>query len=249
MNEVYTGIFRVRSYETDFRGRVRPITLLNYMQDAASLHASSLGLSVEDLRVKNATWMLSRYHILISRYPVLGDEVRIRTWRSAQESFHALREFEIRDAGDIPFGVATSSWVMLNLITKRPLKVDRIVGDFPCVARRALPDDFPPLPKLETFNMELPFRVRMGDLDLNHHVNHAVYAEWALETVPSGLLMDSLPYEIEVYYRAEAMFGDRVLSRSVSTAMADSSSIHHQLVRDGDGRELTRLKTVWRSLR
>lgn len=248
MNEVYTGIFRVRSYETDFRGRVQPITLLNYMQDAASLHASSLGFSVENLRGRNATWILSRYHIRMYRYPVLGDEVRIRTWRSSLEGFHALREFEILDAADIPFGVATSSWVVLNLTTRRPIKVETIVGDFPCVARRALPDDFPPLPRSETFTMELPFRVRMGDLDLNHHVNHAVYVEWALETVPSGILMGSLPYEIEVYYQAEAMFGDRVLSRSVAIDMADSSTIHHQLVRDGDARELTRVKTVWRSL-
>jgi acyl-ACP thioesterase len=249
MNEVYSESYRIRSYETDFRGRIRLVTLLNYMQDAASLHASSLGFSVEDLRHKNATWMLSRYRILIFNYPKFGENVRIRTWRSSVEGLYARREFEIFGAGDVQVGAATSSWVILNLTTRRPLRVEAVVGEFPCVARRALPDDFSPLPKMETCTMELPFQVRMEDLDVNRHVNHAVYAGWALETIPAGLLMDCLPFEIEVYYRAEAMFGDRILSRSAVIDSSDSTVFLHQLVRDDDGRELTRLKTTWRTPR
>jgi acyl-ACP thioesterase len=245
MSEVYTGIYRVRSYETDFRGRVRPVTLLNYLQDAASLHASALGFSVDDLREKNATWMLSRYHIKFFHYPVVGDEVRIFTWRSACEGFYALRDFEIIDAADNPVCVATSSWVVLNLTTKRPVRVESVVGDFPCFERRALPDEFSSLQKLETCTLELPFRVRTGDVDLNRHVNHVVYAEWALEAVPSSVLMNSLPFDIEISYRSEAMLGDRILSRSSAIDMSDSTTFLHQLLRDGDGRELTRLKTVW----
>lgn len=247
IHEVYTGLYRVRSYETDFRGRVRSVTLLNYLQDAASLHASTLGFSVKDLREKNATWMLSRYRIRFFYYPVLGDEVRVRTWRSACEGYYALRDFEILDVHDNPVCVATSSWVVLNLTTKRPVRVESVIGDFPCLERRALSDEFSPLPKLETYTRELPFRVRSVDVDLNRHVNHAVYVEWALEAVPSGFLMDRLPYDVEISYRAEAILGDRVLSRSSEIDSSDSGAFLHQLVRDGDGRELTRLKTVWRS--
>lgn len=243
---VYTGHYRVRSYETDSRDRVRPVTLLNFLQDAASLHASLLGFSIKDLREKNATWMLSRYHIRFFHYPLLGDDLRVRTWRSACEGYYAWRDFEVLDQHGTAVCAATSSWMVLNLSTKRPVKVESVVGDFPCLDRRALSSGFSPVPKLESWTRELPFRVRWADVDLNGHVNHAVYAGWALETIPPGFLMDFLPYEVEISYRSEAMWGDCVLSRASKIGASDSNVFLHQLVRDGDGRELTRLKTVWR---
>jgi len=245
MDDIFSTQYRVRSYETDFRGRVRIVTLLNYLQDAASSHAALLGFSVSDLREKNVTWMLTRYHVRLMRYPREGDEVQIRTWRSALEGVHALRDFEILDAGDNRIGAATSCWVALNLETRRPVRIGTIFSEFPVLGYRALQDDFRPLPQPDAYQMEKPYLVRMGDIDSNRHVNHAVYAEWALETVPQEVLAERLPVEIEVAYRAETVYGERVLSRSSPVSQDDASSFIHQLVREADGRELTRLRTVW----
>lgn len=247
MQNIFSALYRVRSYETDFRGRVRTVTLLNYLQDAASSHAALLGFSVADLREKNVTWMLTRYHVRLMRYPGEGDDVRVRTWRSALEGVHALRDFEMLDAADNRIGVATSCWVALNLETRRPVRIGTLFGEFPVLGYRALQDDFRPLPKSDAYPMEMACLARMGDIDSNRHVNHTVYAEWALETVPREVLAERLPVEIEVAYRAEAKYGERVVSRSAPACQDDSSSYLHQLVREGDGKELTRLRTVWRN--
>ena len=58
---IYEADYTVRSYEIDTTGRVRPLTLFNYMQDAAGEHAARLGVSVLDLFKRNLTWVLSRY--------------------------------------------------------------------------------------------------------------------------------------------------------------------------------------------
>jgi medium-chain acyl-[acyl-carrier-protein] hydrolase len=87
----------------------------------------------------------------------------------------------------------------------------------------------------------------MGDLDQNQHVNNAVYLEWAIEATPPDIQQNYLPVEIHIAYRAEALYGDRVLSRSAALDTSGSGVFFHQLVSEGEGRELTRLMTSWRA--
>lgn len=242
MSDIFTRSYRIRSYEADFRGMLRPVVLMNYLQDAASGHADLLGFSLADLRAKNATWLLSRYHLMVERYPVVDEELLVTTWRSRVDGIYAFREFHITGEDGSHVSCATSSWVLLNLRTKRPARIREFLPELPVIQRRAIDDDFPKLPKPETWAVEQFFKAKMADLDLNRHVNHAVYAEWALETVPLPVLQDHWLSEIEIAYLNEAVSGDTIISRAEK---ADPGSFLHQLVRDGDGRELTRLRTNW----
>jgi medium-chain acyl-[acyl-carrier-protein] hydrolase len=245
MENVLTKKYQVRFHETDFLGAVRPVTLLNYLQDAAAAHSASFGYPLSYLRERNMTWVLSRYHVRVARYPAIGESIRVHTWRPALDGMFALRDFEVIDSGNNDLAVATSSWVILNLETKRPMKLETVITDFPTNNRRALQDDFPSLAKLEKADMEEAFKVRMADLDMNRHVNHTVYVEWALETVPREILRGFRPVEIEVGYRAEAFYGDTVLVRTEIVGSENSACFLHQLINERDGKELTRLKTIW----
>ena len=59
------------------------------------------------------------------------------------------------------------------------------------------------------------------------------------------------PVEIEVAYRAEAFYGDTVLSRAVPAPAASEAGqaagavFLHQIVNASTGVELTRLRTRW----
>ncbi|MDD2320577.1 MAG: thioesterase [Geobacteraceae bacterium] len=245
METVFTASYRVRSYETDFLRRVKPATLLNYLQDAASSHAAVLGFSVADLLQKNLTWVLSRYQVRVYRYPFEGEEIRVRTWRSAVDSFHALRDFEVVDEYDRTLAVASSSWLIINLDSRRPVRIKTAVDDFPVHPYRSFPGDFCMLPKCDASERELVFRVRMADLDQNRHVNHVVYPEWAFETIPEAVLNSRLPAEIHIAYRAEAVYGSKIISRSAVTDLPDTATYLHQIIDESDGKELARLKTVW----
>lgn len=246
MNTVFTTSYRVRSYESDLFGRLKPVTLINYFQDAASCHACLAGFSVADLLRSNHTWVLSRYQIKVCRYPCEGEEVTVRTWRSALDGYHALRDFEAVDEKGLLVAVASSSWLIIGLDSRRPVRINTVLEDFPVHDRRSYPDDFISLPKRGTYDLTMPFRVRMSDLDRNHHVNHAVYPEWAFETVPAETINSCLPAEIHIVYRAEAVYGGRVISRSAPIDPAEPGKFLHQLVNEDDDKELTRLMTVWR---
>ena len=188
MENSFKGWFQIRSYEVDFQRKVQPVTLLNYLQDVASEHAKGLGLSVTDLYPRNFTWVLSRYHIKIERYPLWGESIKVETWPSGRQRLLAIRDFEATDEKGDTLVLATSSWILINLQNKRPLRLDDSLPEYPVLDRRTIEDDFKPLPVLEKTDIELPFRVRMSDLDLNTHVNHTVYIQWALETVPQEIL-------------------------------------------------------------
>jgi acyl-ACP thioesterase len=244
MRDIFSRSYRIRSYEADFRGLVKPVALLNYLQDAASGHADLLGFSLLDLRARNATWLLSRYHVRVDRYPAVAEKLLVTTWRSLVDGIYAFREFHITGEDASQVGCATSSWVLLNLRTRRPARINDLLPELPVIRRRALDDDFPKLPKPGSWGFEQSFRARTADQDLNRHVNHAVYAEWALETVPLPVLQERCLSDIEIAYMNEAVSGDTIISRAEK---ADSDVFLHQLVREEDGRELTRLRTVWRA--
>ncbi len=243
---LFRNHYQVRSYEVDGGGRLRPVTLLNYLQDSAGSHAAALGFAVSQLRRRQVTWVISRYHVRFSRYPRRGEELEVRTWPSARQTLFALRDFEVCDLFGVPAVTATSSWALIDLERRKPVRLAEHLVDYPVIGRRALEDDFASLPVPVQVDLELPFRVRYGDLDLNAHVNNTVYVDWALETVPAEIARNWVVESLEIGFRAEAFYGDRVLVRTQALESGEKAVFVHQLVSDRDGRELTRLRTSWR---
>jgi acyl-ACP thioesterase len=243
---VFHKEFTVHTYETDARGLARTVTLLNYLQDSAGDHAGRLGLSVLDLFKRHMTWVLSRNHVLVHRYPAIGERLEVTTWPSGKDGYFATRDFEVADGRGAPVLSATSSWMVIELERKQPLKVNDIVDVPYAVDRRALDDPFASLPVLSASDAELRFRVESGHLDWNRHVNNAVYVQWALEPVPQEVLGKSRPVELEVSYRAEALYGDEVVS-AVQRIPDDGRGplFLHQIRNAATGTELARLRTRW----
>ncbi len=247
MNElVFLKEYAIHTYETDDRGLVKMVTLLNFLQDSAGEHAGRLGLSVRDLVKRNMTWVLSRYHILVHRYPGIGERLEVTTWPSGKGGYFATREFEIADANGGPVLTATSSWMIIGLDRKQPLKVDDIIDIPYAVDKRALDDPFASLPVPSAREAELRFRVESVHIDWNRHVNNAIYAQWALEAVPAEVLRKSRPVELEISYRAEAFYGEEVLSVVQAVPRAGAGPVYlHQILNAASGTELTRLRTRW----
>lgn len=234
--------FPVRYYELDSHGNVSPVTLLNYLQVTAGLHAAQLGVALSDLRRMGLTWVLSRVHLVIAQYPRAAETVAVKSWPATRQGLFSCREFELTGAGELVFGRATTSWAALNIISRRPVKLEEHLPAYPLLPRRAVDDDFATLPPFpETSTAEYSFRVLRGNLDTNHHVNNAIYAGWALETVPDEIAAGTLT-ELEISFRAEVLYGEAVLSRC---AVTEPGLCLHQIVNKKDGRELARLRTRW----
>ena len=243
---VFLKEYRVHTYETDARGLVRPVALLNYLQDSAGEHAGRLGLSVIDLFKRGLTWVLSRYHVVVHRYPGIGARLEVTTWPSGKRGRFATRDFEVADGAGGPVLSATSSWMVLDLSLKKTLAVEDVVGPGYALERRALDDPFASLPVLSASDAESRFRVEASHLDWNRHVNNAGYVQWALESVPQDLLFGSRPVDLEVSYRAEAVYGDEVVAAAQKIpGPGPGAAFIHRISHAATGAELARLRTRW----
>jgi acyl-ACP thioesterase len=247
MEPLFSENFRVRIDEADWTGRVTPVSLLNYLQDAAYQHAAEMGIAMADLRQQRLTWVLSRYFIRFFQYPKLKQNVQVRTWPSARDGRFTHRDYEvIADAQ--PVVAATCSWALLNIDTRRPVLLDEFLPAYPLRPSRSLEFPADKIPLADTVDGEVHFPVRRSDLDVNRHVNHTVYVEWALESLPSAAVEDCRLAELEIAYRAEALYGDTVCARYHRLPSGPEPAFLHQLVSDADGREFARLRSVWRPI-
>lgn len=246
MDLVFHKEYSLHTYETDAGGLARMVSLLNFLQDSAGDHAGRLGLSVPDLFKRGLTWVLSRYHVLVRRYPAAGERLTVTTWPSGRGGYFATRDFEVADAGGGPVLSATSSWMILGVERRQPLKIDDVIDVPYAVDRRALDDPFASLPVPSARETELRFRVATADLDWNRHVNNAVYVTWALEAAPAGVLLRRRPVELEISYRAEAVYGDEVVSTAQAVPGEGGDPVLlHQILNAATGAELARLRTRW----
>lgn len=247
MNVLLERSFDIRHHELTTRGLLRPVTLLAYLQVVASEHALLLGLSVRDLHLLGLTWVMSRLHLVMRRYPRGGEVLTIRTWPASRTGLFAVRDFELLDGAGMSIGVASTSWAVLDLNTRRPVRVSERLPEYPLRPVRALDDPFTSLPALETPEWRFSMPVLRGDLDVNKHVNNTVYAAWGLESAPTEVAEVCVPVEIEIGFRAEVFYGDTIVSLC-GAAAEDPPCLLHRIEHAVSGRELARLRTRWQPL-
>ncbi|MCK6599844.1 MAG: thioesterase [Bdellovibrionaceae bacterium] len=246
-NKIYTGKYKVTTYDADPYGYAKPSSLMNYMQDASGMHAFQWGVSVFDLFTEEKTWVISRYHLQIFNRPAIGKEITIRTWPSIIQSLFALREFEAYDANDKLIANATISVALIDLKTKKPIPIDKSFPHDYMTPARVINKDFSPLLKITETTKEVCLPVMLRDLDANGHVNHVVYAQWALEAVPLNIWSQFHLTSIEINYKAEVLHGMKINSKvqQVNTEDINTVTFLHQIFTEDNQKELTRLKTTW----
>jgi medium-chain acyl-[acyl-carrier-protein] hydrolase len=246
-DRVYKKKFYIRNFDVDFNGKLKLEMLLNFLQESAAKHAGQLNLSGQDLLEKNLAWVMSRYHINISHYPEQGETIQVATWPSLIKGIFTLREYEI-SSSETKVVQATSSWMAVDLQTKKPVRIKETLPSFPLHVHRRINDDFKPLPAVKNTDIESRFPVLKADLDFNRHVNNVVYIQWAVETVPKEIIMDLRPVQIEVNYKNETFYGDWIQSSTQKLGKGENPHYIHQLFRESDDREIARLRTKWNDL-
>ncbi len=244
--------FRIRGYEVGPLGRISVQTLFNYMIEAATNHAMHLGVSVTDLFAQGQTWVLTRLHLRVERFPAWPGAVRVDTWPSGRQGLFATREFRLSaceerdDGADI--GIATSSWMIIDQKSRRPIRVPVHFDKFSDLERgRVITSDFPRLTDVERCDVVRFFQVRRSDLDINRHVNAVRYLDWALEIVPPAIWQECELRELEIAYRAESLYGDRVRACCQVEQEESGHCVMHKLLHEESGKELTRLVTRWQA--
>lgn len=238
----WARIHIIRNYEAGPNGKLSPYHLANYFNEAAAIHAEKLGWGIENMQDDGETWVMTRFYATINRLPDAGEKVVVRTKPSGADRLQAYRDFDMATADGEILVLGTSSWVIIKLNVRRPVptpqKIQELGAQFGDRWLK-LPNQKLRLPSKA--GVEFKFKVRRTDLDINNHVNNAVYMGWVTESVPENVYEKSELRELDVLFRAEAFYGDDVVSRT----SAESDGYMHVLHREGDEKPMVISRSVW----
>ena len=240
---IFTENYRVPYYDTDITGTANPVSLLTYMGEVATLHSDDVGLNMKNLRKNNYGWMLNRWKVQIKEYPLARDFISINTWASNFMKFYANREFKIFDEEDNELLSASSVWIFLDMIRKRPIRVTEEITNRYGIEGNTLFDEFYSFNSEFTTNDGLEFRVRKSDIDYNNHVNNVKYFQWMLEVLPKDFDQVYILKEFEILYKKEVGLGSLINSSYYEKINGGQAILLHRIDEGGELRALGR--TIW----
>ncbi|RKX78391.1 MAG: acyl-ACP thioesterase [Spirochaetes bacterium] len=246
--DIWKDIYAIKSYEIDPEMKASLTSLCNFFQESAWHHARKHHYGYHDLLKRNLGWMLSRFMVRIMKFPSWGERVTVETWAKGVDRFFALRDFQILDDRDNIIGVATSAWLLLELGSYRPVRLETFRNEFPFIpSKHAIEASLKKLPDLMKADNENQIIVKYSDLDINNHVNNVKYIEWILDSFPVEIRKTFRMETLEINFLAEALLGERILIQSGETGEVKSCTRAwvHRALRTSDRREIFRAKTRW----
>lgn len=214
---MYTFNSRIRYSECDASMRLTMVGLVNYFQDTSTFHTESLEVNMDYLKANNLAWVLSYWHIIVDRYPKLGEEVSISTWPYEFEGCTGKRNFVMKDQQGNLIAHANTLWVLLDLKKGRMKKIDdKQAALYPLSSPYPMPAIDRKVELKEDAELLKNFKVQPIDIDSNGHVNNGKYIQMAMAYLPDNTAVR----ELRVEYKAEAKLGD-----TISPAVAIQGSV------------------------
>ena len=170
---------------------------MDLAQEAANRHASVLGFGYDDLILSNTAWILSRMHIEFVDAPKWREDVTLQTWHKGLNRLFFLRDFLITDSEGRPRVKATTSWLVMNLETRRLVRDPKLMDDNGVCSENVIetPAEKVQMPEDIEPELVLAHKVEYSDVDLNAHANNAMYMQWS---------MDAVGYEVTSKYSVKS---------------------------------------------
>lgn len=208
----FTQNFTIPCYDTDASWRLKPTSFMNLAQEAAGLHAVHLGFGYDDLIVNNTAWILSRVHIEFLDTPKWRENITLTTWHKGLNRLFYLRDFILTDGNGKERVKATTSWLVLNLETRRLVRDPQLMEEGTVNLENAIetPADKVQLPKDVEPVLAFEHVVGYSDVDMNGHANNAMYMQWAMDAVDYDIASARPVRELTINFNHETKAGDSV---------------------------------------
>lgn len=236
----YSDSYRVRVSDSDVNGCLKLPSFLQMMQELAKDHAEVVGVGSSTLLPQGLGWALAKLRLDIERLPTCGERVCIKTWASTRTKITTEREFVLTDELGDPVGTARTVWVLFDINKRKLARIDTL-GDWLRTDEHSSDFEFTDMPLAPNKDelLHSNFGVRKDDVDINQHVNNAIYLTWALEPLPDDFYANHHPKALEIWYLSEVFKGQRL----DSTCSIDGLISKHSIV--CEGKEKARANIEW----
>lgn len=220
--------FTIPCYETDASWRLKPASFMDLAQEAAGQHAVYLGFGYDDLIKTNTAWILSRVNIHFIDTPKWREEVTLTTWHKGLDRLFFLRDFIMTDKDGRERVKATTSWLVLNLETRRLVRDPKLMEEGTVCGEHVLetPADKVQMPKDVEPELAMEHVVAYSDVDMLGHTNNAMYMQWSMDAVEYDLVSERSVKELTINFNHETKAGDKVAIYRASVEKEDGLHVY-----------------------
>lgn len=212
-NMKYSKNHTITCYEADANQLMRPTAMLDLMQEAANVNATTLGFGFDEMIETNAAWVLSRMHVRFDKLPAWRQDVKLETWHKGVAKLFYLRDFILSDTEGNAMIKATTSWLIIDMNTRRLIRnSDLASSPEKCTKEDVIaePADKVVVPVDIEPELVRKHPVTWSEVDTMGHVNNVKYVVWAIDAVEQEVVRERPLKELLVNYDAEVMPGDTV---------------------------------------
>ena len=211
----FTEEVKVTSYDCDFRNRLKISSAMRYMQETARQHLVWLGFPADVLAEEDMVFLLSKLTMKIHRIPEIREEIVIGTAPTHTKGVRFIREFVMDSKDGERLISAVSQWPLIQISSRkvlRPKDFNRDLSFQPESASEYIQDI--PFPKIE-MPQEVLYseEIKYSELDINNHVNNAVYGDFICDAMPFELMSEADINTFTVGFQNEAVIDDTIAIR------------------------------------
>ncbi len=236
----YKQELTTKSYFVNRFGKLSTSFLFWQIQDIAWEHAELLGFGFDNLKENQQFWVLSRLLVKIKRRPKWGEKFTIETWPSGTDGILALRDIHFVDDKGESIITASTSWLVLDAITKRIIRLD--LETFPFITERLIEEN---PGKVETAfsDNSVDFSPALfNEIDINQHFNSGRYLERIIDSYDFDFHEKYELVELEVNFVKEGVQSDKL---GIKKQIIDNNMHICSVVRQSDGADLIRARLLW----
>ena len=185
---------------------------MDVAQEAANQHATVLGFGYDDLIASRTAWILSRMHVEFVDTPKWRENITLTTWHKGLNRLFFLRDFIMTDDAGNARVKATTSWLVMNLDTRRLVRDPNLMDEGTTCSENVLeiPADKVQMPKDVEPELVMEHVVGYSDVDMNAHANNAMYMHWAMDAVDYQTASTRQLKSMTINFNHETKQGDKV---------------------------------------
>lgn len=244
IQSVRTDLFNIHWSDADAKGNASINSLFNYLQESALRNADDLGLGYDAALELKQIWVIARMQLEVKRYPHWRETITVSTWPRGVDGYFALRDYEILDNNGNLIVAATSRWIVIDTITRRPLpmKILQKVLNM-CDPRMAIDPVSDAKMPAGDFVLLKQYLVQYSDLDRHHHVNNTRYVEWVINSFSGNWLEEHEMAAFRIDYLGESHQGDEI---AIYAEQPGSTHTWIKAIRTSDQKIIFRALVSWR---
>lgn len=240
MGRRYQEEFKVRGRDVDRYGNMHLSTLASILLQVSGQQTENLNAEYGDpMANKNLTWFILQHDMIIYRMPKFNDILLIETQALAYNRFFTHRAFKVWCNDEL----IVETMMRFAIVDSVERKLVRIVPELVeryAVEEKTKLDAMEKIVKIDEISSRIStYQSYFSDIDINQHVNNAVYLNWVVNSLDEDFVQHHIPKKVTISYENEVRLGEHVTHH---LHIVDDKTVHYLM--NGE-KSVAKAQIIW----